>query len=406
MFAMGRFFYCFKCKGEKMNKKVLLTSFVVMGMTVNVYAETFPNDGYMLQNRVYEDAATYENMGVYDGDVTAMAEYVDIIYQVAAGKYLPAGKIVASECPAGSFCSGLKTTYNETEDQGIQSCPAEFANSVAGAPTASACYTSCEIADVEHATAVSGDNYFGDGIDTCQPTECHAGWHVQPGVNLREIIGNAAGVRAAYRNNSGWFGEHQASLGPGAYSINDNNSFEVNYGENGTIVGHARCASIVNVGYMGAGIFDDGYFGGSGDLHQYLSDDTGADGENCFCRVEGYTPVGGTQQTVMGSWAYLLNSGAENCASYCASSCASWLRKDVAGSIALRDVVFGAAGNTLASCQANTINITWTDANDEDIAANNAGTCEYSGDVRTPRKAVDKIGKRFIGWKFMKTAGN
>jgi len=53
------------------------------------------------------------------------------------------------------------------------------------------------------------------------------------------------------------------------------------------------------------------------------------------------------------------------------------------------------------ACNANVIQITWADASAEDIAANEAGTVTYGGDIRTPRKAVHKPGKIFTGWTFV-----
>ena len=48
------------------------------------FADDFPSNGYMLENKTYENAAIYGNMGVYDGTVTATAEYEDILYQIGA----------------------------------------------------------------------------------------------------------------------------------------------------------------------------------------------------------------------------------------------------------------------------------------------------------------------------------
>jgi hypothetical protein len=57
-------------------------------------------------------------------------------------------------------------------------------------------------------------------------------------------------------------------------------------------------------------------------------------------------------------------------------------------------------------CIANIININWSDASDEDIAATNAATTTYDGDIHTPRAAVYKLGKIFRGWHFNKSDGN
>ena len=52
------------------------------------------------------------------------------------------------------------------------------------------------------------------------------------------------------------------------------------------------------------------------------------------------------------------------------------------------------------TCVGNTITVTWDGADSEDIAANNAGTIIYGGDIRTPKKARHINGKVFVGWKF------
>jgi hypothetical protein len=55
-----------------------------------------------------------------------------------------------------------------------------------------------------------------------------------------------------------------------------------------------------------------------------------------------------------------------------------------------------------ASCEANTIMINWSNADANDISANNAGTATYGSDVRTPVKAQTIKGKTFKGWRFSK----
>ena len=94
----------------------------------------------------------------------------------------------------------------------------------------------------------------------------------------------------------------------------------------------------------------------------------------------------------------------DNCETGCAYNCGTYLNTD--SSFGYRSLVMGNVGTTLAVCDANIINITWSDASAEDIEATNAGTCEYSGDIRTPRAATNKPGKRFRGWKFIKPSAN
>lgn len=48
----------------------------------------------------------------------------------------------------------------------------------------------------------------------------------------------------------------------------------------------------------------------------------------------------------------------------------------------------------------NTINIIWRDANNADIATNDAAVTVYDGDIRTPANPPHIPGKIFTGWKF------
>jgi hypothetical protein len=66
-----------------------------------------------------------------------------------------------------------------------------------------------------------------------------------------------------------------------------------------------------------------------------------------------------------------------------------------------RSAMFGSLGTpSPAMCEANVININWSDASAADISANNAGTATYGEDVRTPVKAATKKGQTFRGWRF------
>lgn len=53
-----------------------------------------------------------------------------------------------------------------------------------------------------------------------------------------------------------------------------------------------------------------------------------------------------------------------------------------------------------SECTGNTIQINWDNAEQSDIAANDAGTVIYGGDIRTPRAARHISGKVFTGWTF------
>ena len=79
-------------------------------------------------------------------------------------------------------------------------------------------------------------------------------------------------------------------------------------------------------------------------------------------------------------------------------------------SITRQNIPYGCASNMQHHMTAiftpNTININWSDADSVDIAANNAGTAIYDGDIRTPVKARNIPGKRFAGWRFVAPTQN
>lgn len=443
-----------------MRRKIFLTSVIAMGIVCRaaaVRAETFPSDGYMQENKTYESAATYTNLGVYEDSVTATAEYTDTLYQVAAGTYLPAGSEgVATTCPENSYCAGITDAkYNATSDQGIVSCPSGYPNSSAGARAQTQCYTVCTLdkANIAHALAVSGKVYYGARTDVCVATACNNGYHVLaevelvPTTPLIDVDYTEAGDGFAYINVGGTSSNgNLADAG-----LTENNTWATHF-DYGTVYGRASCqptdSGNAMVAYneiqkvMGGDLTVDEYESQMTDvigaakaaymadlatglmdgsktqedrdnaLHVILGQDYGADystsstGQYCYCQMTGYTPTDGEKSVVAAApWVFNYDNGsADGCASNCVFNCAAKLGGSVAGTSALRAAVFGSLGALeTGTCEANEIRITWTDAAPEDVDANNAGMCTYGGEIRTPVKAATIPGKTFMGWKFVKT---
>lgn len=355
---------------------------------------TFPVPPAQMQaDTTYTGAATYTNLHSYTGPVTATANYIDNNYTVNAGQYLPSGGEEVTTCTAGNFCPGLQSPvqYSETLNQGLESCPNEYPNSAAGATANTECYTACTVANanIAHASTVSGNDYYGAGTDTCVPTACDNGYHLNSGApNLTEIIGETPGTNAGYKSNS----DTGSSQNESVYGITNNGEFVVDYGSaKGKIHGYARCSTQ----------------GGrnKGDMIANLPDSTG---ENCYCQLDGYTPDGETMQSLSAAWVFnITSSDATTCANTCASSCAynMWLLG--ASNVEFRSAMFAAvAASGAPSCEANTIQITWGDTDAADVTANDAGQCTFGGDIRTPVKAVHKKGKTFVGWTFDVSSGD
>ena len=400
-----------------MKQKIFLTSCIAMGVIAPAFAEpsntgTFPNDGYMQEDYTYTNAATADNMDeVYEGNVNAIAEYTEIPYSAAEGFYLTGvddnNNAITAQCTSGNFCPGVaSTTYenNAFGNTGLQSCSTAtsgaYTLSDAGASSSDQCYRTCDgNVSILHATGVTGNDY-SDGTNTCAPTGCENGWHVKAAVTAPDI-GTGAGTSYGYVNNAGEQKEQATAFG-----ISDKNTWALDYGNKGIIKGHGRCSTrgVVNPWYNNNKTFESDHFVSN------LTDETGV-GRYCYCQLDSYTPSGGTMQAVSSLWVF---SGgyeeADGCANGCASSCALNLRYTSSGSLAFRAAMFDSVQSSPAMCEANVININWSNADAADISANNAGTATYGSDVRTPVKAQTIKGKTFKGWRFSKpeqtTTGN
>ncbi len=455
-----------------MKKRLFLTSLVAVGCVCPIFAaraevagDAFPSNGYMLENKTYVNAATQQNMGVYDGTVTATAEYDDILYQIGAGTYLPAGATVAEQCPANSYCPGVTdATYNETAAQGATSCPSGYPNSAAGASSDTQCYTACTVGMVEHATAVDGNDYYGTGTDTCAATACEGGYHVDGSIGVIEqtplidvdytVAGNDWGYISADGDNTS---------NTNMFGLTENNTWASAF-DYGVVYGRASCQATLHdpgIEYIFANL--DGLMGATMSPDQVRSDLTpivgaakanymadvvagmadGTKGEEaffeavfvvfglpkdalfsttdtgqyCYCQMTGFqsgssgvapasldegSDTSGIVSIASAPWVFLNDLGsADDCAYGCAAYCASSLLYDGTAHRVFRGAVFGSLGAAASgTCEANEIRITWTDAAEADVTANNAGVCTYGGDIRTPVRAATKPGKTFVGWKF------
>ena len=386
-----------------MKQKLFLSSMLIMSVAPAM-AETFPTNGLMQENTTYTNAATETNMdGVYEGTVNATAEYTDILYNIVAGNYLAAGSEDenGTQCPAGSWCPGLtNVTYDEDNAQGINTCPSEYGLSAAGASSQNDCYRTCTTADVEHSASVTGGYYYGNN-NQCGAASCVNGWHIKPGFNVSTAVGTDHGVSQAWINNGNTFTENSASYGQSFYGISGSNTWADNYGNNGIVIGQARCSTRAGA----EGTWTSNYNVISDNFVTDLTDETGQTGaQYCYCNVTGYKASSSADlQSLSSSWLFSLGyNDALSCASACADRCARPSSGPSSNLIIFRTALFGTVAPGLASCEANTITINWNGTTQEAINANNAGTATYGSDVRTPVSATPVKGKTFKGWRFSK----
>ena len=397
-----------------MSQKIFLTSALAMGVFAPAFAEpshtgTFPADGYMEEDYTYTNAATADNMdSVYEGTVNAVAEYEDVLYQIVAGQYLPAGAESPIDCDqSGYFCAGVQNGvyYDANNNQGLTSCSdatnGAYTLSAGTGDSADSCFRQCDMnnmgtsfADIPHAKTVSGNDYYGNGTDTCVPTECDNGYHVKPATpDLMTVIGVDYDYepRAAYIGLNG-----QPSYYASNYGLMHNGEFVIDYGNRGKIYGYARCSArgVENPWLDNNRIFESDHF------IETLPDSTG---QNCYCGLDGYTANGSNITIALsGPWVFLREIRDASCEDYCTAECEDALAFPGDSFDGFMGVFLAAYPANSAMCEANVININWSNADAEDISANNAGTATYGSDVRTPVKAQTIKGKTFRGWRFSK----
>ena len=345
------------------------------------------------------NTCTVDVLGVSDNNATAntIATWDLIDYTLDPGEYLNVTDTSVTEttCPAGSYCVGGGYTV-ETANNSIAQCPAEYPNSAEGAGADTQCYTACTVDMVAKATAVTGNDYFGSGVDTCEPTACIAGWHVKPGLNIGETIGTDASANSATINNNGSFSEmnydNKGAKGQEYYGINGNNSFAVDYAGKGILTGHGRCSTQAGD--------NNNWNWTDPTIVNTLTDETGQEGaQYCYCSVDGFTPVGGTKTIVTSApWVFYNGLGsADDCADACANNCTYNLHSVIVDFLAFRAAVMNSLPLSPATCAANTINIDWNPDNNGEHIKN---MCTYEGSITVPADPV-KPGYTFTGWKLV-----
>ena len=425
-----------------MNKKIFLTSVIAMGFVAPAMATpsntgTFPQDGLMQEDYTYTNAATSTNMaGVYEGEVNAVAQYTDNLYQLVAGQYLPANSETPIDCDQnGYFCPGDNNgVYYSSSAQGLTQCPSGYGNSGTGASANTDCYRTCTNNDVAHSTGtMNGGYYYGDN-NQCSPTACVNGYHVAGGIlqNItKDMLTYPLEVLSHLKGNGSSTLEEYNGMYVSAGTLNGHTAYDpgmsiaINENDKVAIFGQGVCNTISgNVydmqPYSAMGISDDVV----DDNENYIGSE-GRNGPNCWCSIflvlSEEKPVFSQQisDTVQGQTIYYMPTFSnwinsytfdttESCVANCGMICARGnvefyqaLNSDNSSVQAQATQLFNSLYASAGRCDANVITINWGNADSEDITANNAGTARYGSDIRTPVKAQTIPGKTFTGWRFV-----
>ena len=348
------------------------------------------------------NTCTVDVLGVSDNNATAntIATWDLKDYECPAGQYLleTETNVECTECPTGSYCPGGTYTV-ESENNGKNTCPTTHPNSATGAGADTQCYTACTVDMVAKATAVTGNDYYGTGVDTCEPTACVAGWHVKPGLGLMEIVGVTEATGSTCNNNNG---EQAYSFGINASDAGiagDPMAFAVAYGDKGIITGHGRCSRQAGINNVDTNniLIDI-------TIVDSLADETGQDGaQYCYCQLDGYkTSTGKIMSISSAPWVFYYDFGsADLCANRtfnCAEACTNVLSLDAVDEEPVFIKIFDTVGSIMpATCAANTINIDWNPDNNGEHIKN---MCTYEGSITVPSDPV-KPGYTFMGWKLV-----
>ena len=340
---------------------------------------------------------TVEVLGVHDNNATAntIATWTLNKYTLVPGKRLNVTDtdVETVDCDSGSYCPGGEYTV-ETASEATKSCPADFPNSETGAGADTQCYTACTVDMVAKATKVTGNDYYGTGTDTCEPTACIAGWHVKPGLNLTDTIGTTdAGTGYTSNDNNGNKYDSDGITPSDAGIAGDPMAFATAYGDKGMITGHGRCSTQT-------GTTDD-WTWADPTIVNTLTDETGNEGaQYCYCQLDGYKNASG-EITPITSAPWVFNSdlgSADYCAPSCALFCAYNLQNDDESSLSFRAAVMNSLPASPAICAANTINIDWNPDNGGEHIKN---MCTYEGSIELPTPDPVKPGYTFTGWKLV-----
>jgi len=421
-----------------MNKKFLLTSLIALGFTGPAVAATtidsFPDPeatapGEVLPDRIYRNAAVFDNIHVYSGDVYAVAQYINDMYEIAAGKYLTSSSAdSATICTSGYYCPGGSFEYAEGPIGRIDcsTLTGGYNSSDSGSITSAQCYKTC--ATTGKAGSMTGKDYYGYGMSTCEPASCVKGWTLKSGktesTNLDSAVGNQKGFFSAHTIDNGSYVKNfdsvaytEDSSANGEYVMDSAAFYDmdskpgewaVEYGYlHGAVRGMARLSEV-------AGTAASAAVDSAAPVNPSLktTENLGAErGSYCYCNVTGYRPYNNIGEPEKDKWRLVTSLWAyagANASSLggCAATCAGTMAGTNSNQLVYRSALLGSITNVrvLSECVANSITVHWTGATPAQISATSAGSAVYGGNIKTP-SGYDTSdvppGQKFAGWKFL-----
>ena len=324
-------------------------------------------------------------IGTTSGSTSLDAVWNIVNPTCSAGQYFDMTTATCVTCSANSYCPG--GTYNvESQTNGLNSCPNNYALSASGAGAQSDCYRTCTTADVAHSETVSGGYYYGDN-NQCGATSCAAGWHLKSGLNLANELSNVNNVESLVGaiNSNGTY-EEWSNLPQSESGLNQPNTWITKFDGVGSVYGMGRCSKT-----QGTKGLSSGETWANVTKFDTLTDETGQNGaQYCYCNITGYKPADGNLQSLSSLWFFYQDAdNADDCGSACSILCADGILWPV-----IRNEILNSVQPIQASCEANTINITWYNEG----SVHDENTCTYAESVTLPETDPQRTGYNFTGW--------
>lgn len=387
-------------------KNVFLTSILALIAVTPAMAATFPSDGLLkLTNgasTTYTKAALYKNLGIESGSVNAAA-----YYDILPGYYLPANTYEPQICPANMYCEGVANKTRSANVQGSPvSCPSGYPSADAGSYAEMFCYnTSCDQPSSGEVSR-AGRNY-ADGISTCVPTACVAGWSPLADINIFKDQGLTGGT--GYWSGNNFYSPDDYSWISGSPLTHDD-GWLASDSRYGAVIGGVAWLNTHGLSELGIDLNTDvppdmlpyGY-----ETHKYdtypVMDSTYNSTWNdqnmpCYCNLKYfvYDTGGGNRYTQTHS-AYKY-AGLQSSQTTCLQTCANMFFVDEAGITTWRNSLLSHAAST-TMCNANDYTATYSCG-------------EGSGSVPSASAAMDSLftladgtgctkqGYTFAGWNY------
>ncbi len=415
------------------------------------------------------NTCTVDVLGVSDNNATAntIATWDLIDYTLNPGQYLNVTEtsVDKTTCPAGSYCVGGGYTV-ENASGSVASCPTNYPSSAPGAGAQTQCYTACTVAtaNLAHATAVGGNDYFGTGTDTCYATACDKGYHVEGGVELIEktpLIPVDVTIGGTDINDIASISLDNSRNNKGTeYGLTEKGTWASKF-DYGTVYGKASCQPKVNEAYIYIMSNVNAVMGGSMSIEEFRAGleplagkaktdlvigigmdimngtkteedfykavyalfgiepnanyNIEATGQYCYCQLDRFIPAGGENVAVTSApWVYLEDLDTTDfCASNCANECAilniSCTMYDCEAEPHIIPIVnwaqayrFAAYG-VLGYTETGTCsaNTINIDWNPDNGGVHTQNMCTYDGEITLPTPDPVKPGYTFMGWKLV-----